>query len=166
MDNNKLQALADELAKGIKTPEDLSQLSAFLTKLTVEAALRGEMNHHLGYDKNEPIGHHRGNSRNGYSSKKLIGDHGEIELQTPRDRNSNCEPHLIKKGQSRITGMDDQILSLYARGMSTRDIVSAFQDMYGADISAGLVSQVTNTVMEQVVEWQNRTLDGKACKKG
>jgi len=104
-----------------------------------------------------PKGAHR--SRNGYSAKKLKGDHGEVDIQTPRDRNATFEPQLIKKGQSRITGMDKQILSLYAKGMSTRDIVDAFQDMYGAEISAGLVSQVTNSVMEQVVEWQNRPLD-------
>lgn len=159
MDHKKLQAMAEELAKDIKTPEDLSQLSAFLTKLTVEAALKGEMNHHLGYDKNAPQGHHSGNSRNGYSTKTLKGDHGEIELQTPRDRNSTFEPQLIKKGQSRVTGMDEQILSLYAKGMSTRDIVATFHEMYGADISAGLVSQVTNSVMEKVVEWQSRPLD-------
>ena len=159
MDHKKLQAMAEELAKDVKTPDDLNQLSAFLTKLTVEAALNGEMNHHLGYDKNNPAGHNSGNSRNGYSSKKLIGDHGEINLQTPRDRNSSFEPQLIKKGQSRITGMDEQILSLYAKGMSTRDIVAAFQEMYGAEISAGLVSQVTNSVMEKVIEWQNRPLD-------
>ena len=109
MDHKKLQAMAEELAKDIKTPEDLGQLSAFLTKLTVEAALKGEMNHHLGYDKSEPSGHNSGNSRNGYSSKKLKGDHGEIDLQTPRDRNSTFEPQLIKKGQSRVTGMDEQI---------------------------------------------------------
>jgi putative transposase len=159
MNKKKLQAMAEELAKDLKTPEDLSQLSAFLTKLTVEAALKGEMYHHLGYDKSDITGHHSGNSRNGYSSKKLKGDHGEIDLQTPRDRNASFEPQLIKKGQTRITGMDDQILSLYAKGMSTRDIVAAFQEMYGAEISAGLVSQVTNSVMEQVVEWQNRPLD-------
>jgi transposase-like protein len=159
MDYKKLQAMAEELAKDLKTPDDLSQLSAFLTKLTVEAALKGEMGHHLGYDKNDLTGHHSGNSRNGYSSKKLKGDHGEIEIQTPRDRNATFEPQLIKKGQSRITGMDDQILSLYAKGMSTRDIVAAFQEMYGAEISAGLVSQVTNSVIEKVVEWQNRPLD-------
>ena len=159
MNHKKLQAMAEELAKDIKTPGDLGQLSAFLTKLTVEAALKGEMNHHLGYNKNEPTGHHTGNSRNGYSSKKLKGDHGELDIQSPRDRNSTFEPQLIKKGQSRITGMDDQILSLYAKGMSTRDIVDAFQDMYGADISAGLVSQVTNSVLEKMVEWQNRPLD-------
>ena len=159
MNQKKLQALAEELAKDLKTPEDLSALSAQLTKITVEAALKAEMNNHLGYDKNDSGGHHSGNSRNGYSSKILKGDHGEIELQTPRDRNGHFEPQLIKKGQTRITGMDDQILCLYAKGMSTRDIVAAFGEMYGADISAGLVSQVTNAVMEQVVEWQSRPLD-------
>ena len=159
MDKDKLQALANELAKDVKTPEDLSSLSALLTKLTVEAALKAEMGHHLGYDKNDPEGHHSGNARNGYSSKVLKGTHGEIEIQTPRDRNASFEPALVKKGQTRITGMDDQILSLYAKGMSTRDIVAAFQEMYGADISAGLVSQVTNAVLEEMVEWQNRPLD-------
>lgn len=159
MNHEKLQAMAEELAKDLKTPEDLSQLSAFLTKMTVEAALKGEMNHHLGYEKNDPDGHNTGNSRNGYSSKKLKGDHGEIDLQTPRDRNATFEPQLIKKGQTRVTGMDEQILSLYAKGMSTRDIVATFEEMYGAEISAGLVSQVTNSVMEKVIEWQNRPLD-------
>lgn len=159
MNHKKLQAMAEELAKDLKTPEDLSQLSAFLTKLTVEAALKGEMNHFLGYDKNDTTGHHSGNSRNGFSSKTLKGTHGEIELQTPRDRNGIFEPQLVKKGQSRITGMDDQILCLYAKGMSTRDIVASFQEMYGADISAGLVSQVTNSVIEKVIEWQSRPLD-------
>ena len=159
MNKNKLQALASELAKDVKTPEDLNNLSAILTKLTVEAALNVEMDHHLGYDKNDPSGHHSGNSRNGYSAKKLKGDHGEIDIQTPRDRNANFEPQLIKKRQTRISGMDNQILSLYAKGMSTRDIVAAFEEMYGADISAGLVSQVTNAVIEKVVEWQSRPLD-------
>jgi putative transposase len=159
MDQNKLQAMAQELAKGIKTPEDLASLSAHLTKLTVEAALTGELDFHLGYGKHELTGHGSGNSRNGYSTKKLLGNHGEIEINTPRDRNSEFEPVLIKKGQKRLTGMDDQILSLYAKGMSTRDIVDAFQEMYGADISAGLVSQVTNTVLDKVIEWQNRPLD-------
>jgi transposase-like protein len=160
MDQKKLKAMAQELAKGIKTPEDLTALSAHLTKLTVEAALTGELDFHLGYGKHALSGHGSGNSRNGYSTKKLLGNHGEIEINTPRDRNAEFEPILIKKGQSRITGMDDQILSLYSKGMSTRDIVDAFQEMYGADISAGLVSQVTNSVLEKVVEWQNRPLDG------
>lgn len=117
------------------------------------------MDDHLGYNKHDLTGHHSGNSRNGCSSKKLKGDHGEVELQTPRDRNGSFEPQLIKKRQTRITGMDDQILNLYAKGMSTRDIVATFEEMYGAEISPGLVSQVTNAVIEQVVEWQNRPLD-------
>jgi len=117
------------------------------------------MNHHLGYDKHAPEGHHSGNSRNGYSVKTLKGDHGENGLETPRDRNASFEPQLVKKGQTRITGMDSQILSLYAKGMSIRDIVAAFDKMYGAEISAGLISQVTNAVMEEVIEWQNRPLD-------
>jgi putative transposase len=159
MNKDKLQALANELAKDVKTPEDLNNLSAFLTKLTVEAALKVEMDNHLGYDKHELRGHHSGNSRNGYSSKIVKGNHGEVEIQTPRDRNAKFEPQLIKKGQTRITGMDEQILSLYAKGMSTRDIVAAFEEKYGAEISSGLISQVTNAVIEEVIEWQNRPLD-------
>jgi len=159
MNKDKMQAIADELAKDIKTPDDLSQLSAMLTKLTVEAALKSEMNYHLGYDKSQPVGREGGNSRNGYTSKTLKGNHGEVEIQTPRDREATFEPQLIKKRQTRITGMDTQILTLYAKGMSTRDITATFQEMYGAEISAGLVSQVTNSVMEQVVEWQSRPLE-------
>lgn len=159
MNKEKMQAFANELAKEVKTPEDLSQLSAMLTKMTVEAALKSEMNFHLGYDKNQPTEPNSENSRNGYSTKILKGDHGEIELQTPRDRDGTFQPQLVKKRQTRITGMDEQILTLYAKGMSTRDIAATFQEMYGAEISAGLVSQVTNSVMEQVVEWQSRPLE-------
>lgn len=159
MDQDKIKALALELARDVKTPEDLSRLSAQLTKITVEAALGAEMEAHLGYSPHEVTGKKNKNSRNGYSSKTLKGDHGEVIIDTPRDRDGSFEPALVAKGQTRITGMDDQILSLYAKGMSTRDIVDAFQDLYGANISAGLVSKVTNAVMEQVVEWQNRPLD-------
>jgi putative transposase len=156
MNKKNLQAMANGLAKDVKTPEDLNNLSAILTKLTVEAALKVEMDHHLGYDKSDPTSHHSGN---GFSSKKLKGDHGEVEIETPRDRNASFVPQLIKKGQTRVSSMDDQILSLYAKGMNTRDIVEAFDDMYGAEISAGLVLEVTKAVIEQVVEWQNRPLD-------
>ena len=120
MDRKKLQALADELAKDVKTPEALNTLSAFLTKLTIEAALKAEMSHHLGYDKLDPMGHHSGNSRNGYSAKRRLGDHGEIELQTPRDRNATFEPQLVKKGQTRITGMDANSQPLRQRTEHTR----------------------------------------------
>jgi putative transposase len=155
----KLKALASELAKDIKTGEDLSALSSQLVKLTVEAALGAEMERHLGYPKHSPDGHNSGNSRNGTTEKTLKGDHGEVRIETPRDRNSTFEPQLVKKGQTRITGMDEQILCLYAKGLSTREIVAVFAEMYGAEVSAGLVSQVTNAVLEQVREWQARTLD-------
>jgi len=155
----KLKFLAGELAQDIKTGEDLSALSAKLVKLTVEAALSAELENHLGYPRHASIGHHSGNSRNGTTPKILKGDHGEIRLETPRDRLGSFEPEIIKKGQTRITGMDEQILCLYAKGLSTRDIVEAFREMYGAEVSAGLVSQVTNAVLDQVKEWQARPLD-------
>jgi len=159
MNQDKMKALAAELAKGLKTPENLSKFSAQLTKITVEAALNSEMENHLGYATHDPEGHNSGNRRNGYTPKTLKSDHGEILVDTPRDRNSTFSPQIVSKGQTRITGMDDQILSLYSKGMSTRDIVAAFQEMYGAEVSAGLVSKVTNNVLEQVIEWQNRPLD-------
>lgn len=159
MNQEKIKQLAAELAKDLKTPEDLSKLSSELTKITVEAALNAELESHLGYAPHDSTSKNSSNSRNGYTPKTLKGDHGEITINTPRDRESTFEPQIVKKGQTRITGMDDQILSLYAKGMSTRDIVSAFQEMYGAEVSAGLISKVTNAVIDQVVEWQNRPLD-------
>lgn len=158
-DNNQLQALAKELAKNVKSQKDLSDLTSQLVKMTVEAALNSEMEEHLGYSKNSPQGHNTGNNRNGHSRKRLIGDHGEVEIETPRDRNGQFEPQLVKKGQTRLTHFDDQILSLYAKGMSTRDIVSTFKEMYGADVSATLISKVTDSVIDQVIQWQNRPLD-------
>ncbi len=155
----RLKLLAGELAQDIKTGEDLSALSARLVKLTVEAALSAEMENHLGYPPHSALGHHSGNSRNGNSPKILKGTHGEVLIETPRDRLGTFEPEIIKKGQTRLTGMDEQILCLYAKGLSTRDIVEVFEEMYGAEVSAGLVSQVTNAVIEQVREWQMRPLD-------
>src|SRR5471030_172185 len=157
MDEKKLQALATELAKGIKTEADLNQFSRMLTKLTVETALNVELTDHLGHEKNTPKT--GTNTRNGYSSKTLLIDDGEIALNTPRDREGTFEPQLIKKNQTRITQMDSQILSLYAKGMATREIVATFKEMYDADVSATLISKVTDAVKEQVTEWQNRPLD-------
>ena len=157
MDEKQLQALANELAKNLKTPDDLNQFDRLLKKISVEAALNAEMSHHLGYDKNQPkLGD---NSRNGYSTKTVTTGDGPLELRTPRDRDGSFEPQLVKKNQTRITGMDNQILSLYAKGMTTREIAAAFKELYDADVSPALVSKVTDAVMEQVVEWQNRPLD-------
>ncbi|MGU5679755.1 IS256 family transposase [Aeromonas allosaccharophila] len=158
-DQDKLKALAAELAKDIKSEEDLGTLTQQLIKLTVETALNAEMDEHLGYEKHAPQGRGTGNNRNGYSTKRLKGQHGEVTIQAPRDRNASFEPQFVRKGQSRLTQMDDQILALYAKGLNTRDIVDAFKEMYDADISAGLVSKVTERVIEQVHEWQNRPQD-------
>ncbi|MEH8124084.1 IS256 family transposase [Aeromonas allosaccharophila] len=159
MDQDTLKALAAELAKDIKSEKDLGTLTQQLIKLTVETVLNAEMDEHLGYQKHAPQGRGTGNNRNGYSTKHIKGQHGEVTIQAPRDRNSSFEPQFVRKGQSRLTQMDDQILALYAKGLSTRDIVDAFKEMYDADISATLVSKVTERVIEQVHEWQNRPLD-------
>jgi transposase-like protein len=157
MNKKELEAFAKEAAKGIKTPEDLNEFSQMLKKITVEAALNAEMDEHLGYEKNQKST--SSNSRNGKSSKRVKTEDGEFELDTPRDREGSFEPKLVKKHQSRFTSMDDKILWLYAQGMSTREIVNAFDEWYGAEISPTLVSRVTNAVIEQVVEWQSRPLD-------
>lgn len=144
MDEKKLKALAAELAKGLKTEAFLNAFSRMLTKLTVETALNAELTDHLGHEKNAPKT--GSNTRNGYSSKTLFTDDGEIELNTPRDREGSFEPQLIKKNQTRITQMDNQILSLYAKGMTTREIVATFKEMYDADVSPTLISKVTDAV--------------------
>ena len=159
VDEKKLKKLASELAKQIKTEEDLGELSSQLVKMTVEAALGAEMEDHLGYEKHAPEGRNSGNSRNGTSSKKLKGKHGEVAIDTPRDRNGTFEPKLLGKYQTRLTDFDDQILCLYAKGMTTRQIVDAFQEMYGAEVSATLVSKVTDAVIDQMADWQSRPLD-------
>ncbi|MDN2481351.1 IS256 family transposase [Vibrio agarivorans] len=157
MDKKALEAFAKEAAKGIKTPDDLTEFSQMLKKITVEAALNAEMEEHLGYEKHKPS--KSPNSRNGKSTKRVKTEDGEFELDTPRDRLGSFDPKLVKKHQTRFTSMDDKILWLYAQGMSTRDIVNAFDEWYGAEISPSLVSRVTNAVMEEIVEWQSRPLD-------
>ena len=157
MDKKELQAIAQAAAKNIKTEDDLNEFRQMLTKITVETALNAELDDHLGFARHEQSD--TGNSRNGHSSKTLQTEAGQFELDTPRDRGGSFEPQLVKKHQRRFTSMDDKILFLYAQGMSTREIVTTFKEMYGADVSAALISKVTDAVIEQVVEWQSRPLD-------
>lgn len=157
MDHSQLMALAKEFAKNLKTDSDLNEFSKALKKLTVETALNAELTEHLGHERHQPSA--KGNARNGYSKKQLLTGDGEFELNTPRDRDGTFEPQLVKKHQTRITSMDSQILSLYAKGMTTREIVSTFKELYDADVSPSLISKVTDAVKEQVIEWQNRPLD-------
>lgn len=159
MDREKLKALAAELAKDVKTEADLNALSRELLKLTVETALNAELTEHLGYEKHSDSKPARGNARNGTMSKRLKGQHGDIEILTPRDRDGSFEPQLVRKNQTRLTSMDDQILTLYAKGLSTREIVETFKEMYDADVSPTLISRVTDKVLEQITQWQSRPLD-------
>jgi transposase-like protein len=157
MNKEELQALGESFAKNIKTEQDLNEFRQMLTKITVETALNGELEDHLGFARHEKA--NKANSRNGHSSKTLQTEDGQFELKTPRDRNGDFKPELVKKHQRRFTSMDDKILFLYAQGMSTREIVTTFKEMYGADVSPSLISKVTDAVIEQVVEWQARPLD-------
>ena len=159
MDRTKLKALANELAKDIKTEADLNALSRELLKLTVETALNAELTEHLGYEKHGDSKPARGNARNGTTAKRIKGQHGEVDILTPRDRDGSFEPQLIRKNQTRLTSMDDQILTLYAKGLSTREIVETFKEMYDADVSATLISKVTDQVLQQITQWQARPLD-------
>jgi len=158
MDQEKLKALAKELAKDLKTEKDLNTLTQQLLKLTVETALNAELTDHLGYEKNASRTTNS-NARNGHTSKRLKTTSGEIELQTSRARENSFEPLLVKKHQTRLTQMDDQILSLYAKGLSTREIVDTFKELYDTDVSPTLISRVTDSVMERVLIWQNRPLE-------
>lgn len=157
MKTEELQKIAQAAAKHIKTEQDLAEFQQMLTKVTVEAALNAELDDHLGYERHEKSD--GANYRNGFSSKTVQTDVGQFELNTPRDRKGDFEPKMVKKGQRRFTAMDDKILFLYAQGMSTREIVATFKEMYGADVSASLVSSVTDAVIDPVVDWQSRPLD-------
>ncbi len=154
--------LLDALMKDCKKPEDFvgeNGLLKQLTKRVLERAMQTEMTDHLGYDKHSPDGNNSGNSRNGSYEKTVKGEFGTLKVAVPRDRNGTFEPIILPKGQSRFTGFDDKIISMYARGMTTRDIQSHLQEMYGVEVSPTLISQVTDAITDEVKQWQNRLLD-------
>ena len=154
--------LIDSLLADYKKPEDLigeHGLLKQLTKRLIERALEAEMAEHLGHGKHEPVANPAGNARNGRSKKTLKGEFGELPIEIPRDRLASFEPQLVPKHQTRWAGFDDKILSLYARGMSVRDIQAHLEDMYGAEVSPTLISSVTDAVMDDVRTWQSRPLD-------
>jgi putative transposase len=154
--------LIDKLLADYKKPEDIigeNGLLKHLTKALLERAMQAEITEHLGYEKHDPAGNNSGNSRNGVTTKTLKGDFGEMPLETPRDRNGSYEPKIIGKSQTRFTGFDDKIISMYARGMSTREIQGHLEEIYKVEVSPTLISTVTEAVMEEVKSWQNRPLD-------
>ena len=156
------QDIIDELLTDYKTPEDLlgeGGIFKELKKALLERALSAELSDHLGYEKGDPKGKKTGNSRNGHGSKRLTGEDGEMEIAVPRDRDSSFEPKIVKKGQRRFDGFDDKIISMYARGMSVREIRGHLEELYGIEVSPDLISRVTDEVMDEVREWQSRPLD-------
>ena len=154
--------LIDELLQDYRSPEDLMGESGIvkqLTKALIERCLSAELDHHLTEEKAEPELERPRNRRNGTSKKTVKGEFGEAEIGIPRDRNGAFEPQLIEKGQTRFTGFDGKILSLYARGMTTRDIQAQLQELYGVNVSHTLVSTVTEAVEAERKAWQNRSID-------
>jgi putative transposase len=154
--------MLDQLLAGYSKPEDLTGPDGLLKQLTgalVERALQAEMTDHLGYEAHAADGRGSGNSRNGTNEKTLTTELGDITIEVPRDRNGSFEPKLVKKHQRRLTGFDDTILSMYARGMSARDIQSHLSEIYGTEVALSLISSVTDAVVDEIAGWQSRPLD-------
>lgn len=154
--------LLDQLLTHCDKPEDLLAQGGFLQELTgrlVERMLAGELTDHLGYEPRSPAGRGNGNSRNGHSKKRLKSEQGDVEIQVPRDRNGTFEPQIVPKHERRLPALDEKILSLYARGMTTREIQGHLEELYHTEISPTLVSNVTASVLEDVKAWQTRPLE-------
>lgn len=157
----QLKEVFDSLVAG-KTPEEIfgkGGLMSQLRKRLAERALEGEMVAHLGYAKHAGEGRNRGNSRNGKGSKRVETESGALEIEVPRDREGTFEPQLIRKRQRRLSDFDEKVLSLYARGMPTREIVEHLEELYGTDVSPTLISAVTDAVLDDVKAWQSRPLE-------
>ena len=151
--------LVDELANKIQSMDDLNAAVAALKKRALEQMLEAEMTEHLGYKKYAAEGYNGGNSRNGSGSKTVITDSGAVELEVPRDRGGSFEPQVVKKGQRRLEGFDDKLVSLYARGLPVREIQGHVAEIYGVEVSPDLISRATDGVLEDVAAWQARPLD-------
>ena len=142
--------------------ESTGDIQAKLKRLfagTIEQMLEAEMDEHLGYEKHSAAGNNSGNSRNGYGKKTISSDYGECEIAVPRDRNGEFEPKIIEKRQTHTDEIEQKIMAMYAKGMSQRDIEDTLKEIYGAEISQGLVSRITDKILPEVNEWQNRPLD-------
>ena len=158
---SKQDALIDELLQDCGDSKDILGKNGLLKQLTkrlVERTLEAELTDHLGYEPNAPQGRGSGNNRNGKSQKTVQSDSGALQIEVPRDRNGSFEPQLVKKRQRRLKGFDEKVLSLYASGLSTRDIQGQLQELYGVEVSPTLISNVTAAVMDEVYAWQSRPL--------
>src|SRR5919204_1384321 len=157
-----LDGLLDQLLKDYKKPEDILGEQGLLkrfSKAVLERALGAELTEHLGYEKHDPAGYGSGNARKGTTEKTLKGKNGKVRIEVPRDRNGTFEPQIVKKHQTRFDGFDEKIVSMYARGMTTRDIQGHLEEIYGVEVSPTLISNVTDAVSEEVKTWQSRPLE-------
>src|SRR5215475_11436628 len=154
--------LLDELLAGARTEEEITGPGGLLSRLTkrlVERALEVELTDHLGYEPHQEPPGGAGNTRNGSTPKTLISEHGGVRVETPRDRKGTFEPQIVRKRQRRFEGFDDKILALYSRGLSTREIEAHLEEIYGVSVGRDLISRVTDAVMDDVREWQQRPLE-------
>jgi len=156
--NEKEMQLASLLSEECSSPKDLTEKLKNLFAGALEKMLDAEMDEHLGYEKNSNLGDNCGNSRNGYGKKIIKSEWGESEISVPRDRNGSFEPQIIEKRQTRTDDIETRVLAMYAKGMSTRDIEDHLRDIYGVDVSASLISRITDKIMPDVTEWQSRPL--------
>ena len=147
------------IAEECSTTGDVQNVLKKLFAGTIEQMLEAEMDEHLGYEKNSVLGNNSGNSRNGYGRKTIKSDYGDCEIAVPRDRNGEFEPKVIEKRQTRTDEIEQKIMSMYAKGMSQRDIEDTLREIYGSDISQGLISRITDKILPEVNEWQNRPLE-------
>ena len=157
--NEKEMELVKLLMADCQTTGDIQAKLKRLFAGTIEQMLEAEMDEHLGYEKNSVAGNNSGNSRNGYGKKTITSDYGECEISVPRDRNGEFEPKIIEKRQTRTDEIEQKILAMYAKGMSQRDIEDTLREIYGSEISQGLISRITDKILPEVNEWQNRPLD-------
>lgn len=157
-ENNKARELATLLATECKSTGDIQELLKTLFSGTIEQILEAEMEEHLGYEKHNVQGNNSGNSRNGYGKKVIQSEYGESEIMMPRDRAGSFEPQIIAKRQTRTDEIEEKVLAMYAKGMTTRDIEDSIKEIYGADVSASLISRITDKILPEVNEWQNRPL--------
>jgi putative transposase len=158
-DEQLVQQLADRArAEGLRLTGD-GGLLAQLTQRVVESALDGEMDDHLGYGKHDPAGRNGGNSRNGKRGKTLLTEAGPVPIEVPRDREGSFEPQLVRKRQRRLSGLDDLVISLSAKGLTHGEICAHLAEVYGATVSKQTISTITDRVIEGMAEWQSRPLD-------
>lgn len=156
MDQSKLKDLIANFPTGQLKSDEIEPFIQQMRKHLIEQALQGEMDAHFGYDRYE---HSCTNSRNGSSKKTLKTEKGPIPISVPRDRDGSFEPKIVPKGQTRTGVLDDQIITLFSKGMSTREISETIKELYDVDVSATLISNVTNRIIDEVIQWQNRPLD-------